>query len=124
MTIIEAINKIDSLKPNSYSQEDKIAWLNALDSDIKKNVIDTHRCEHEITFDGYDENTPLDTDLLAPAPYDEMYLHWLEAKIDYSNGEYSKYNNSVITYNTDYEAFVNYYNRNNMPLCAGRRFKF
>ena len=42
MTIIEAINKNDLLKPNNFTQMDKIIWLSTLDGIIKKEIIDTH----------------------------------------------------------------------------------
>ena len=42
MTIIEAINRIDELKPNNYTYLEKIGWLSKLDGAIKKNIIDTH----------------------------------------------------------------------------------
>ena len=105
MTIIEAINRIDSLKPNSYSQEDKIMWLSTLDGDVKTNIIDTHEGSESVTFNGYEADVPLDTVLLVPAPYDDVYIKWLEAQIDYANGETSRFNNSIIMYNTAYYAF-------------------
>lgn len=122
MTITEAINKIDALKPNNYSQPDKIAWLSTLDGIIKKEIIDTHEGSDAVTFNGYKVDTALETELLVPAPYDDVYIRWLEAQIDYANGEYGKYNNSMALYNTAYLSYERYYNRNNMPL--GRKFKF
>ena len=93
MTIIEAINHIDSLKPNSYTQADKIIWLSNLDGIIKNEIIDTHEGSENVTFDGYNAETALDTVLLVPAPYDDVYIKWLEAQIDYANGETNRYNN-------------------------------
>ena len=122
MTIIEAINKIDSLKHNTYSQSDKIDWISRLDAMVKKHIIDTHEGADEVTFKGYDEITELTTKLLVPAPYDEMYLRWMEAQIDYHNGEYSKYNNAILMFNADYEAYRNYYNRTHMP--KSKSFKY
>ena len=122
MTIIEAINQVDSIKPNSYSQSDKIEWLSRLDGLIKKHIIDTHEGGESVTFNGYDDLTPIDTKLIVEAPYDAVYLSWLEAKIDYANGEFAKYNNSATAYNTDYSAFERYYNRTHMPL--GKKTKF
>ena len=121
MKIIEAINRLDSLKHNTYTQSDKVEWLSRLDSMVKKNVIDTHEGD-EVTFTGYDDSTDLQTELLIPEPYDEAYLRWMEAQIDYTNGEYSKYNNSIDMFNTSYNNFVNYYNRTHMP--KGNKFKF
>lgn len=122
MTIIEAINKIDSLKPNSYTQLDKIRWLSELDGVIKNEIIDTHEGGESITFNGYDENTKISTELLVPSPYEDIYIKWLEAKIDYTNAEYGKYNNSMIAYNNAYSAFERYYNRQHMPKQTKLKF--
>lgn len=122
MKISEAISKIDSLKHNTYTQSDKVAWLSRVDAMVKKLIIDTHEGADEVPFTGYDDTTDLETELLVPAPFDELYLRWLEAQIDYTNGEYGKYNNSVTMYNTAYTAYQNYYNRTHKPL--GKSFKF
>ena len=66
----------------------------------------------------------METVLLVPAPFENIYLRWLEAQIDYANGEYTKYNNAIITYNAEYDDFAKYYARNNMPLSAGKHFTF
>lgn len=122
MTLIEAITRIDTLKPNTYSQQEKVRWLSALDGIVKVEIIDTHEGADKVTFDGYDENTDLLTELLVPAPYDDIYLRWLDAQIDYANGEYNRYNNSVQTYNDAYSAFERHYNRTHTPI--GKKFKF
>ena len=122
MTIIEVINQIDALKPNTYSQEDKIKWLSTLDGIIKREIIDTHEGGESVTFEGYNEETALDTVLLVAAPYDDIYVKWLEAQIDYANKEYGKYANSKIMYNNAYATFYSWYNRNYMP--KGKTFKY
>lgn len=115
MTIIEAINAIDALYPNTYSQEKKTIQLSRLDSVIKREIIDKHEGSENITFNGYDENTPLDTVLLIPAPYDDIYIFWLQTWIDYWNGEIGRYNNSTAMYKTVYTNFERAYNREHMP---------
>lgn len=122
MKIIEAINKIDTLKPNNYTHSDKIKWLSNLDGIIKAEIIDTHEGGSSIEFNGYTDETLLETELLVPAPYDDIYVKWLESQIDYTNAEYGKYNNSSTAYNTAYSAFERYYNRTHMPI--GRKLKF
>lgn len=116
MKIREAIERIDSQKHNTYSQNDKVAWLSRLDSIVKRLIIDTHDGWEEVSFSGYDDKTDLNTEMLVPAPFDEMYLRWLEAQIDYHNGEYGKYNNAITMYQAAYDGYANYYNRNNMPI--------
>lgn len=122
MTIIEAIQAVDSLKPNSYSELEKIQWLSEIDGTIKAEIIDTHEDGEEISFNGYDETTPLETELIVTAPYDRLYKSWLESRIDYANGDYTRYNNSVTVFNTDYLSYQRAYNSKHMP--KGTKIKF
>jgi hypothetical protein len=179
MTISEAINKIDSLKPNGYSQTDKISWLSLADGMIKNNIIDTHEGadeekaiegyiksraeayekevekyakrngvsieeartkvdyteitykeaeEHiratrpDIFFNGYNDDTPLDTELIVKAPYDELYISFLASKIDFFNGEFVRYNNNIVRFNDTMTAYGNHYNRTHMP--KGKHIKY
>ncbi len=122
MTIIEAINRIDVLKPNTYTQVEKVMWLSNLDGIIKNNIIDTHEGGEAVVFEGYNENTPLATELLVKAPHEDIYLKWLETWIDYTNGEYAKYNNSAQAYNDAYAVFERYYNRTHMPKATKIKF--
>jgi hypothetical protein len=124
MTIIEAINKVDALKFNTYSQNDKITWLSKLDLAVKRLILDNHGNNPAPTFTGYTEDTPLDTVLLVPAPFDEIYLRWMEAQIDYYNGENDRYNNSIMLYNAMFDAYAAYYTRHHKPLMGGTRFLF
>lgn len=122
MTIIEAINRLDKIKPNGYGQEDKIEWLSEIDGMVKQTVTDTHEGGEDISFTGYDATTPLDTVLLIPSPYDSAYLDWLSAKIDFADGEYARYNNSMTRFNDTFLAFSRFYNRKYMP--KGAKFKY
>ena len=122
MTILEAINQVDALKPNAFLQEDKIRWLNTVENYIKTEIIDTHEGAEKVNFVGYDVNTLTDTVLIVPSPYDVLYLRWLEAQIDYANGELGKYNNSITMFNSAYADFRNHYNRKNMP--KGTKIKY
>lgn len=122
MKMNDAIIGIDSLKHNTYSHTDKVQWLSRLDWMVKKEIIDTHEGAEAVDFKGYDDSTNLETELLVPAPYDEMYLRWMEAQIDYHNGEYGRYNNSIDMFHNAYESYQNHYNRTHMPI--GKQFKY
>ena len=122
MTIIEAINKVDVLKPNNYTQTEKVKWLSNLDGLIKSEIIDTHEGGEDIVFNGYEDTTPVETEMLVPYPYDDLYIKWLESQIDYNNAEYQKYNNSTTAYNNAYSAFERYYNRQHMPKQTKMKF--
>ena len=59
---------------------------------------------------------------MIPAPYDEAYLRYLEAQMDYANGEYDRFNNSNAMYAAAFSTFVNHYNRTHMPLGTKRKY--
>lgn len=123
MKIIEAINEADALKPNGYTQEEKIRWLSTLDGAIKKEIIDQHEGAETDGFPGYDEETPLETELLAQEPYGRpLYLRYLEMQMDYYNGETARYNNSQTMYQAAYAAFARWYHRTHRPLSQKRVF--
>lgn len=124
MKINEAIQRLDSLKFNTYKQDDKLDWLSRLDNMVKKQIIDTHEGAESVSFNEYTADTPLDTVLLVPAPYDEVYLRWMEAQIDYHNGEINSYNNAIILFNTAFNAYKEHYNSAHKPVQRGRRFLF
>lgn len=125
MTIAEAINHVDKLKPNQYSQSFKVKWLSKLDGQILKEVFATHEDNPIDNFSGYDDNTSTDTELLVPYPYDEdIYNYFLQSQIDKENGETAKYNQSITLYNNAFLSFQNWYNRTHVPIPKGLRFKF
>ena len=112
------------MKVNEVSREEAEANVEFREIKYKeaKEHIETTR--NDIFFNGYDDSTDLQTELLIPAPYDEVYLRWMEAQIDYYNGEYDKYNNAIIMFNTAFEAYQKHYNSAHKPVQRGRRFLF
>lgn len=119
MTIREAIQETDARKYNTYSQDSKVKWLSRLDGMLRHRIMDAYEGGAREVFPGYGPETPGSTVLLVGAPYDEMYLRWLEAQIDYSNGEYDKYNNSIAMYNAVFDAFAADYHRTHTPKSSG-----
>lgn len=122
MTINEAITRADAMKTNDYDEADKARWLSELDHKIYEEVVKTHEGGEDVTFSGYDADTPGDTVLLAADAYAEIYPAWLCAKIDLNNAEIAKYNNSITEFNALYQGFERWYNRTHMPKGAAIRY--
>lgn len=125
MTIDQAIALCDALRPNQYPREMKIGWLSKLDGRIYHELLVTHADCPVDSFAGYDSAVDGSTELLVPAPYaEDVYNYFLQAQIDKENGETTRYNQSITMYNCAFRAFENHYNRNHLPLSAGRQFLF
>ena len=107
MTPNKAIEIVDRLKPNSYSEEDKLRWINELDGMAQRLVIQTDNINQ------YSYPEDMNKELLIPAPFDDCYTLFLEAKIDYHNREYANYNNSAMMFEAQYSEYKKAYIRDN-----------
>ena len=145
MTLREVIDRVDDLIPNVYEESHKVRWISELDAKIFNEVYMTHEDnpytrekpeeeeEENVTYFGdakkevktylelpYTINKAAETELLAEFPYDELYVAFLETKINEYNQETTRYNNSALKFNGLYNDFVAYYNRTHMPLERGK----
>lgn len=102
MKVREAVERIDSLVRNTYTREEKLFWLSNLDAQIAAVVLDGEPPSP------YKDDEDLDQDLLVEAPFDMMYIHWLEAQIAYTNGEIDRYNNAMAMFNQDVDGYNRY----------------
>ena len=115
MTIEQAINTLDVRQSNTFSRQEKISWLSQLDALICKEVTGGD-------FPGYTADTDPQTRLLVPEPWAEIYLHYMQAQMDYTGGEMTRYANAAAMYNAHFTAYKNYYNRTNLPKRGIWRF--
>lgn len=105
MTPNKVIEKVDSLKPNSYDEEVKLGWISELDGNVKRLVM------QEEGYTPYAYPDDMDKELLIPAPFDSVYELYLEAMIDYHNREFQNYNNSAAMFETRYSDYKKAYIR-------------
>jgi hypothetical protein len=125
MTIAQAIEKVQSLKPSQYTTADMVGWLAQQDGQIDVEVIRTHEGAPDTEFEPYDPEGNYDnpegeaylgdTVLLIPFPYDNAYIDLLSSRIDWYNREYSAYNNTRAAWDASYAAFLAFYNREHLP---------
>ena len=93
-TIGEVLSYFDNQVPNQYSDEEKIRWLNEIESQIYNDIILTHKDAYKI----------------------ELYRFWLEKSVHYANGEIDRMNNAMTMFQTYYDNYFSYYNRNHRPV--------
>ena len=117
MTINGIIDLLDGQKPNAYPEANKRAWLDKLERMAFREIFETHEGGPE-DFEGYDEETDGDTELLIPDEFRDVYIYWLCAMIDFANNEMSRYRDSSVAFNNAYLEFGSWWNRTHMPLSA------
>lgn len=115
-TIGEVLSYFDNQVPNQYSDEEKIRWLNEIESQIYNDIILTHKDADEIAFHGFKTDTDINTQMIVDLEYSELYRYWLEKSVHYANGEIERMNNAVTMFQTYYDNYFSYYNRNHRPV--------
>ncbi len=111
MKALEAIALTDALLPNVYEAELKLRWLLELDGMIYRELLMWHENAPEEPR-GYSN----ESELLASAPYTGLYADYLAAMIHMHDGEFERYTNAMLRFNSAFSAFAADYNRRNMPL--------
>lgn len=122
MKIKTAIDRVYAVRPDSFSIEEKVEWLNQLDGQIYQEVILTHENPSNIAFSKYDPSD-LERELLIPFPYDKIYLSYLKVMIEESYGETEAYNNALYLFNENKKDFKAYWNRTYRPIRSGSKMK-
>ena len=118
MTIIEAVSLIDDRKHNTFTQEDKVAWLSRLDGLIHAGLFGAYQ-QPPPPFTPYSVDTDVETVLLVPPPFDGVYLHYLEMQIDYHSGDFVRCNNARLLFTSLLNQFEAYYHRTRRPKKSG-----
>jgi hypothetical protein len=117
MTAGEILEQADRLRPNAYSAEEKLRWLRRLDGEILAELEDMHEPanaddEAPVLDDAY----TVDTELLAPFPYDEeLYTAYLFCQIDLHNAEITRYSQSLGLLQAAWRQLADFINRRRAP---------
>ena len=106
LTATEVLSQVDALLPNSYTTEEKLRWLSQAEGFVKREIL---REKGELS------SMAAGTVLCVPAPYDEMYRHYVEAQIHYANAEMTRYNNACTAWNNAFLTYRDYYCRTATP---------
>lgn len=112
-TINEVIERVDAVRPNTYSEEQKAEWISKLDGRVSRDILkENPPKKYEYPKDG-------DRELLIPFPHDNIYDYYILAMIDFSNKEYVHYNNAITQYTEAFNAYAKLYQREHMPKSKG-----
>ena len=105
ITLGEVISRADELKPNAFSKETKIGWINTLEGKVQTSVwlLDHTECVR------YSEDEDMSRPLLVAYPYDDVYVQWFCAQIDFANGEYDLYANTCTMFNKAWGEYVRWF---------------
>lgn len=99
MTIQTLLDKVHDEKPNSFGDGRLIAFINEIEAEVAEQL---HVKLPIYTTDDKDKI------LLAPSPYDRLYVSYVKAMIDYANEELASYQNNQVQHVQDFRDFVDW----------------
>lgn len=106
MTIKGLIDKVSEEKPNTFTNAKLLSFINEIEIEVAEQL-----CEE---FDPYIAVD--DTKLLAPAPYDRLYVSYVKAMVDYANEEYASYQLNQAQHVQDFTDFINWVVREHVAV--------
>lgn len=120
MLVCEAIKEADRLKPNAFPTEDKLRWLERLERRVCNEILAHYKTPTpEVQPFGPED---MERELLVPEPYEEIYIHWLCAQMDYFEREPDSFNASNGMFEAVWVSFRNWYNYNNNANTKAKRY--
>ena len=107
MTIAEALQTADTLRPNELPESIKLRWLSELEGRILTEIAGREAQRVPVLT----ENTPQVLRLFAPAPYDRVYWTYLMKMIDYAAKDAAAYQISAAVFHEAYGDFAKWFLR-------------
>lgn len=109
-TLVDVISKVDSIKPNVFSQSQKRDWIYGLEVQIRefKNLYTDE--ETDMLFLN-DENATLCLDM----QWTDIYVYYLMSMIDMANCDVVMYNNNTALFNEMLKSWQKKFRRENVP---------
>lgn len=111
MILSEVIDRVDAIKPNAFDNDAKTMWINECEGMVQTEVF-LLATEEIITYTYADDES---AELLVRPPHDKLYISYLMAMIDFANGEYNKYQNTMQLFNAQFSEFMRWFAQNYRP---------
>lgn len=113
MTARELLTTIDQMRPNAFTDGEKLQFLNTIEGRIYTEIL--NRAEgNDLTFVPFREGEE-EKELIVKIPYTDIYIYYMAAMIDFYNGDSSRYNDTMVLFNNVWDEYAAYYRENNKP---------
>ena len=100
MTIRKLIDKVQKEKPNTFTDEHMLLFVNEIEADVAEEL--RREDFEEYTLDDMDE------ELMVGRPYDRLYVSYLKSQVDYANEEYPSYQLNAEQHMIDFKDFADW----------------
>ena len=117
MTLDECMARVDRMKPSAFPPEEKAAWLLGLEQQMVEGFYPRYVEVGPIGPSSYPEGR--DVPLRASGPWEELYVHYLGAMVDYHHQDANAYNDAMSLFNAASDEYRKHYHRTHTPRSSG-----
>ena len=126
MTLKQVIDFVGGIKPHAFPPSVITQWVNEIEGQVFTEVLLRGVEEYRpyIWDDTPGAEDDRDTVLLAKPPHDKLYWAYVAAMVDFANGEYNRYQNSMQMANAFFGEYVDWFSTTYRPAdkpCPGLR---
>ena len=107
MTASESIARRKQIRQGNIDYAQYLKWINVIEGRVQTEVMNK-ALDEIIIYNEESDNAPL----LIPHPYDEVYIYYLCAMVDFFNEELDLYATDVDFFEQKFETFKKYYSKN------------
>lgn len=130
MTVAGLIEQFNAEHPNQMHDDVKVYWLRKCEQMLINEVLMSH--EHDLededkielrvsgstlviqnagNFEQHIAGFDMDTVLIAPEPYDDLYIYYLDQRLALNNNDTKRFNVAAQMYNNALLTYQQYFNR-------------
>lgn len=111
MKLVELIEHITELRGQQFGTDVMTGWVNEIEAQAVDQVV-SHGVEFSGDFEPYQYEMDAEKTLLIPERFQDVYINYLLAKIDFLNQETERYNNDVAMMDAAWKEYHGWYFRN------------
>lgn len=119
MKLKEVFEMLNGIKPHAFSNETLTSWINEIEGIVHTDVMLLCIEDYKPYIYSNDEST----ELLVKEPHSKIYYTYLSAMVDFANGEYEKYQNTMQLFNKFFGEYMRWYAVHIKPANKEAAFK-
>ena len=118
MKVGKLIETVTVLIGQQYDLEMLIGWLNEIEGQVLDQVVNKAQ-GFDVEFVPFTEDDS-ERELTVPDRFQDVYVNYIRAKVDFTNQETERYNNDAAMFEASWKEYASWHIRNYVPKPAAK----
>ena len=118
MNVGKLIETVTVLIGQQYDLEMLIGWLNEIEGQVLDQVVNKAQ-GFDVEFVPFTEDDS-ERELTVPDRFQDVYVNYIKAKVDFTNQETERYNNDAAMFEASWKEYASWHIRNYVPKPAAK----